>query len=230
MNSKDHLLAIDYGTQSVRALLFDARGNLVSKARVEVEPYFSDNPGWAEQDPAAMWQWLCEACQTLWKKSPVARDAVAAVALTTQRATMINVDEMGEPLRPAILWLDQRRCEGLDPLGGVWGLAFRAVRMRETVAHFQAEADANWLRLHQPEIWTRTHKYLFLSGFLTHRLVGRSWTRPAARWATCPSTTRSCGGPPRATGSGKPCPSPAGCCPTWCRRASRWGDHGERLG
>ena len=46
MNSKDHLLAIDYGTQSVRALLFDARGNLVSKARVEVEPYFSDNPGW----------------------------------------------------------------------------------------------------------------------------------------------------------------------------------------
>lgn len=173
MNSKDHLLAIDYGTQSVRALLFDARGNLVSKARVEVEPYFSDNPGWAEQDPVAMWKWLCQACQTLWEKSPVSRDAVAAVALTTQRATMINVDEKGEPLRPAILWLDQRRCDGLDPVGGVWGLAFRAARMRETVAHFQAEADANWLRVHQTDIWKRTHKYLLLSGFLTHRLVGR---------------------------------------------------------
>jgi sugar (pentulose or hexulose) kinase len=173
VTSKDHLLAIDYGTQSVRALLFDLRGNLVSKARVEVEPYFSDNPGWAEQDPVAMWQWLCEACQTLWEKSSVPRDVVAAVALTTQRATMINVDETGEPLRPAILWLDQRRCEGLEPVGGVWGLAFRAVRMRETVAHFQAEAEANWLRAHQPEIWARTHKYLFLSGFLTHRLVGR---------------------------------------------------------
>ncbi len=173
VSSADHLLAIDYGTQSVRALLFDARGTLVAKSRVEVEPYYSDHPGWAEQDANAMWGWLCEACQKLWQKSPVPREAVAAVALTTQRATMVNVDAEGEPLRPAILWLDQRRTEGLRPVGGAWGLAFRAVRMRETVAHFQAEADANWLRVHQPEIWGRTHKYLLLSGFLTHRLVGR---------------------------------------------------------
>jgi sugar (pentulose or hexulose) kinase len=45
--------------------------------------------------------------------------------------------------------------------------------MRETVAHFQAEAEANWISAHQPEIWDRTHKYLFLSGYLTYRLVGR---------------------------------------------------------
>jgi hypothetical protein len=48
----DHILAIDHGTQSVRALLFDPRGTLVHKARVEVEPYTSPRPGWAEQDPA----------------------------------------------------------------------------------------------------------------------------------------------------------------------------------
>jgi sugar (pentulose or hexulose) kinase len=45
--------------------------------------------------------------------------------------------------------------------------------MTETVAHLQAEAEANWIRRHQRELWERTHKYLFLSGFLTHRLVGR---------------------------------------------------------
>nr|MCU0235432.1 FGGY-family carbohydrate kinase [Thermoanaerobaculales bacterium] len=146
---------------------------LIAKSRVEVEPYYSDRPGWAEQDPRAMWRWLCEACRGLWAASPVPRSALAAVALTTQRATMVNVDAAGEPLRPAILWLDQRRCEGLEPVGGLWGLAFRAARMRETVAHFQAEADANWLRLHQPEIWERSHKYLLLSGYLSHRLTGR---------------------------------------------------------
>jgi sugar (pentulose or hexulose) kinase len=173
MTSADHLLAIDYGTQSVRALLFDPRGTLVASSRVEVEPYFSERPGWAEQDPEAMWRWLCEACRGLWDLSPVARDGVAAVALTTQRATMINVDADGRPLRPAIVWLDQRRCEGLPPVKGLWGLGFRAVRMTETVAHLQAEAEANWLRRHQREIWEKTHKYLFLSGFLTHRLVGR---------------------------------------------------------
>ena len=60
-----------------------------------------------------------------------------------KRATMVNVDEEGRPLRPAIVWLDQRRTEGLPPVGGLWGLAFRLVNMRRTVAYFQAEAEAN---------------------------------------------------------------------------------------
>jgi sugar (pentulose or hexulose) kinase len=173
MASGDHILAIDHGTQSVRALLFDAAGNLVAKERVEVEPYVSPRPGWAEQDPEVYWSSLCEACGRLWARLPVPVEAVAGVALTTQRATMVNVDRDGAPLRPAIVWLDQRRIEGLAPVGGIWGLAFRLVRMRETVAYFQAEAEANWIHAHQPEVWDRTHKYLFLSGFLTHRLTGR---------------------------------------------------------
>ena len=45
--------------------------------------------------------------------------------------------------------------------------------MTETVAYLQAEAEANWIRTHQPEIWARTHKYLLLSGYLTYRLTGR---------------------------------------------------------
>jgi len=173
MSSGDHVLAIDNGTQSVRALLFDLGGSLIAKSRVELEPYVSDHPGWAEQDPEYYWRSLCEACQELWTISPVPRDAVAGVALTTQRATVINVDGSGTPLRPAIVWLDQRRAEGMRPVGGLWGLAFLLVRMRETTAYFMAEAESNWIRTQQPEIWGRTAKLLFLSGFLTHRLVGR---------------------------------------------------------
>jgi sugar (pentulose or hexulose) kinase len=86
---------------------------------------------------------------------------------------MINVDADGQPLRPAIVWLDQRRTEGLKPVGGLWGLAFRASGMTETVAYLQAEAEVNWIQTHQPDVWKRTHKYLFLSGYLTYKLVGR---------------------------------------------------------
>ena len=67
------------------------------------------------------------------------------MALTTQRSTVINVDEDGQPLRPAIVWLDQRRTEGLPPVGGLWGLAFRLSGMTDTVAYLQAEAEANWI-------------------------------------------------------------------------------------
>ncbi len=169
----DLLLAIDHGTQSVRALLFDLRGALLAKTRVPIEPYVSPAPGLAEQDPEVFWNAVCQACQELWQVPGVRKEAVAGVALTTQRSTLINVDAHGRPLRPAIVWLDQRRTSGLKPVGGWWGLAFRLAAMTETVAYLQAEAEANWIRTHQPETWQRTHKYLFLSGYLTYRMVGR---------------------------------------------------------
>ena len=47
----DHVIAVDVGTQSVRALVFDPAGTLVAMAKVPIEPYVSPQPGWAEQDP-----------------------------------------------------------------------------------------------------------------------------------------------------------------------------------
>jgi sugar (pentulose or hexulose) kinase len=168
----ENLLAIDHGTQSARALIFDPQGNLLFKQRVLVEPYYSAAPGLAEQDPKVFWDAICEACQGLWAQG-ADKSSLRAVALTTQRSTLINVDKDGNPLRPAIVWLDQRRTEGLKPVGGPWGLAFKLIGASETVAYLQAEAEANWIRTHQPEIWEASYKYLFLSGFLTQRLTGR---------------------------------------------------------
>ncbi len=173
MNAKDALLAIDCGTQSVRALLFDPKGNLLRRAQVSINPYVSPQPGWAEQDPEVYWQALCEACRILWLGGGFARERIAGVGLTTQRATVVNVDAQGRPLRPAIVWLDQRRTEGLKPVGGWWGLLFALLGMSGTVAYLQAEAEANWLMTNQPEVWEKTHKLVYLSGYLTHRLVGR---------------------------------------------------------
>ncbi len=170
---KDLILAIDNGTQSVRALLFDIEGNMLAKSRVPIVPYYSTAPGLAEQDPDVFWNGLIQACQELRAACPDGWERIAAAALTTQRSTLINVDESGTPLRPAIVWLDQRRTEGLKPVGGLWGLGFRLSGMSETVAYIQAEAEANWLRTYQPEIWKRTHKFLLLSGYLTYKLVGK---------------------------------------------------------
>lgn len=171
--TKDVLLAIDNGTQSVRALAFDPDGNLLAKSRIPLQPYRAEQPGWAEEHPQVFWESVCQACQALLKSAPDLRQRIAGVTLTTQRSTVINLDAHGEPLRPAIIWLDMRRTYGLKPVGGLWGLAFRLSGMRETVAYLQAEAEANWIRTHQPEIWKNTHKFLLLSGYLTYRMTGR---------------------------------------------------------
>jgi sugar (pentulose or hexulose) kinase len=173
MPSEPLILAVDHGTQSVRALLFDPRGTLVARTKIEIEPYVSPRPGWAELDVEMSWMTVCDACRRVVAEAGVPPETISGMAVTTQRATMVCVDANGAPLRPAILWLDQRRTEGLPPVGGLWGLAFRATGMSGTVAYFQAEAESNWLRTHEPETWRRTHRYLFLSGFLIHRLTGR---------------------------------------------------------
>ncbi len=168
------VLAIDVGTQSVRALVFDPEGTLVAGCKVPIEAYTSPQPGWAENDPEVYWQAVGEACRGVRADPAVRPGAIAGLALTTQRGTVVVVDEAGRPLRPAIVWLDQRRAEGLPAIGGLDGLAFRALGVRDTVARFQAEAEANWIRSNEPTIWARTSKYLLLSGFLLYRMTG-SW-------------------------------------------------------
>ncbi|HVE80032.1 MAG TPA: FGGY-family carbohydrate kinase, partial [Gemmatimonadaceae bacterium] len=168
----DCVLAIDNGTQSVRALLFDATGRLLARSRVPLE-YVTTEPGRVEQEPDYFWRAVSAACRQLWAEGTVPAAAVRAVALTTQRGTVINLDADRRPLRSAIVWPDRRRTEGLRPVGGLWGAAFRLARIRETVAFFQAEAEANWIARRQPEVWARTRHYLLLSGYLTWRLTGR---------------------------------------------------------
>lgn len=171
--NKTYLLAIDNGTQSVRALLFDLHGNLVDKAQVAIDTYRSAQPGWVENDPEAFWQSLCQACQRLWASTAVPRSAIAGVVITTQRGTTIALDRQGLPLRPAMIWLDQRRADVRPKLGWWWEAAFALIGMRQTVHFFQKEAEANWIAQHQPELWARTDKFLLLSGYLNYRFTGR---------------------------------------------------------
>jgi sugar (pentulose or hexulose) kinase len=169
----DRILAIDVGTQSVRVMVFDLLGTLEAIAKVPIEPYVPGPPGCCEQDADLYWRAIGEACRRLWTMPGVRRDALAGVALTTQRGTVVVTDERGDPLRRAMVWLDRCRAEGLPRIGGKWGLAFKAAGATETVAMFMAEAEANVLAREDPELWQRVRRYLLLSGFLTHRLTGQ---------------------------------------------------------
>src|SRR5699024_3809627 len=91
MTGGPYLFAIDNGTQSVRALLFDLEGTLVGKGQQSIEPYFSDQPGWAEQHPEYYWESLGRACEQLWGELSLPRGAIKGVAVTTQRSTLINL-------------------------------------------------------------------------------------------------------------------------------------------
>ncbi|MBN2402723.1 MAG: FGGY-family carbohydrate kinase [Spirochaetes bacterium] len=167
------ILSIDSGTQSVRAIIFDLSGNIVDIVKTPVDPYYSEHPGWAEQDPEYYWTILCSTCKKLFSKTRVPKDAVKGVTLTCQRDTMINLDREGNALRPAIVWMDQRKSNNLS----LWPPFYLKpvlyfLNLMDAVNFTITEAESNWIRQNQPDIWDKTYKYVFLSGFLTHRLTG----------------------------------------------------------
>ena len=170
---KTYILAIDNGTQSVRALLFDLHGNLVDKSQVGIDSYRSPEPGWVENDADAFWHSLCTACQRLWANTRVPKDAIAGAVITAQRGTLVPLDAKGQPLRPFIVWMDQRRAQQTHRLAWWWESAFKLIGMRDTIEHFQREAEANWIAQNEPEVWKRTDKFLLLSGYLHHRFTGK---------------------------------------------------------
>ena len=178
-NSPDDLiLTIDNGTQSIRALLFDLNGNIVAKSQIMMPKYDSPQPGWAEQEVDCFWQNLAKACQQLWQQPSVIeqqlKQKIVAVTLTTQRGTVINLDKQGKPLRPAILWLDQRLAELTNnPLPWYWRLLFNIVRQTAVIDYFRRKAQANWLIQNQPKLWKKTDKFLLLSGYLSYKLTGK---------------------------------------------------------
>jgi sugar (pentulose or hexulose) kinase len=167
------ILAIDCGTQSLRALLFSPNGDLLAQARETYAPYVSPRPGWAEQDPEIYWSALCRACGRLHRRHGELWARIAGVGVTAQRNTVINVDRRGTCLRPAILWLDQRKARPTFAADGLIEKALRLVRMDALVTGIQSDGKCNWIRQQQPRIWEATWKYLQVSGFLNYRLTGR---------------------------------------------------------
>jgi glycerol kinase len=112
----DHVLAIDQGTTSTRAILFDAEARAVSMAQLELEQHYPER-GWVEHDPERIWQdALAVVRQTLGAIDP---HRVAGIGITNQRETIVVWDRAtGEPIHRAIVWQDRRTAEECARLKG----------------------------------------------------------------------------------------------------------------
>lgn len=169
----EYIFTIDLGTQSVRSSIIDLKGNFIDIEKIEIDPYFSKQEGWAEQHPEYFWEKLCESSQNLLSRNKNILTQIKCVTVSTQRATVINVDKEGKPLRPAILWLDKRRAkeEAFYP-AALKGFV-KLIGMYEPALDAFCECEWNWLKQNEPEVISKTHKYLFLSGYLTHQFTGK---------------------------------------------------------
>lgn len=166
------ILVIDVGTQSIRASFIDLGGNIREIEQTHIEAYYSDQPGYAEQDAEYFWEQLCETTRLLFKNSSLDVKQLAGMSFTSQRGTVVNLDKEGKPLRPAIIWLDQRKAKVGTWPAGIVKTGLQIAGVYDSVAYAIEEGESNWIRQNQPEVWEKTDKYLMLSGFLISRLSG----------------------------------------------------------
>ena len=119
-----YLLALDQGTTSSRALLFDERATLLGMAREE-HPQSYPEPGWVEHDPELLWQTQLRTARQVLAEARVSAREVAAIGITDQRETTLLWERAsGRPLANAIVWQDRRtaahcerlRAAGLEPM------------------------------------------------------------------------------------------------------------------
>lgn len=167
-------LSFDFGTQSVRAILFDKNGEIRGKEKLDYErPYFSEKPGYAEQTAEFYWDNLCkvskrlsESCKDLWQD-------IVAMSVTSLRDVVTCLDKDLKPLRPFILYLDQRRVENpLDYLPSGKKKLVKLVGLLDMCSMQYAATFANWIAINEPEIWAKTNKFVMLPTYIHLRLLG----------------------------------------------------------
>ncbi|MFM2283039.1 MAG: glycerol kinase, partial [Bacteroidota bacterium] len=113
---KKYVLALDQGTTSSRAILFDKEAAIVAVAQKEFTQIFP-KPGWVEHNPEEIWQSQIEVAREVVAKANIHPDEIAAIGITNQRETTIVWDkETGKPIYNAIVWQDRRTAAFCDTL------------------------------------------------------------------------------------------------------------------
>ncbi len=169
---KEFVMAIDSGTQSVRAIVYDREGNELAKAQAPHDPYFSVKPGWAEQKPEDYWKKLCVVTKDVMKSKKFDPKKLCGMGITAQRGNIIPVDKKGNPLRNSIIWLDQRFTEDPPPISASVKLLFGLIGKSEMINLIQKNSKFTWIYTYEPEIYKKTHKFCQVSSWFVHKLTG----------------------------------------------------------
>ena len=174
MSKHQYILTLDFGTQSLRSSLVDEEGNIEYIVKQTYEPaYFSTQSGYAEQDPDFYWDLAIKALKEIGKNKKELLSSVIGAAITTFRDSSVQLDKDLKPVRPCILWLDQRMAEAKEKLPFLHTMAFKLVGMENTIELNRKRTIAHWLKENEPESWAKTQKYVNISTYLTYRLTGK---------------------------------------------------------
>jgi len=163
-----YFLGIDLGTSGVKVLVLDSKGNVVSKGEGEY-PFYTPQPGWTEQNPQEWW----DAAKLAIRKAIKRIDAgeIKGIGLTGQMHGSVFLDELGNVIRPCILWNDQRTYKEVDSIMEKFGDRVIEWISNPVLTGFTLPKII-WLKNNEYENFKRVKEVLLPKDFIRFKLTG----------------------------------------------------------
>lgn len=166
-----HYLGIDLGTSSVKVVLADERGAVVATSTADY-PCEHPHAGWSEQDPRDWYAGSVSAVRDLMAKAGIDPASVDGLSFGGQMHGLVLLDEVGEVLRPAILWNDGRSTEECAYLNERVGREVLTARCGNIAFPGFTAPKLMWVRKHEPEVFERVAHILLPKDYLAYRFTG----------------------------------------------------------
>lgn len=175
---KQYLMAHDLGTSGNKATLFTTDGELVGSEVISYDAHYF-NDGWVEQNPEDWWNAVCVSGKNLIRKTNIDSKDILAVSFSGQMMGCLCVDKEGNPLRPSIIWADQRAVKETQKLENKisqWDF-YQLIGHRNTPSY--GIQKLMWVKEHEPEVYKNTYKVLNAKDYIVLKLTGKFFTDPS---------------------------------------------------
>ena len=154
----DYILALDQGTTSSRAILFDRAGRVAGTAQKEFRQIFPQ-PGWVEHDASEIWQSQLDVAREVLRRENIPASRIAAVGITNQRETTVLWDrKTGQPITNAIVWQDRRTATRCDELRAQGKAALIQKKTGLVIDSYFSGTKLEWMLDHVPGARARAEK------------------------------------------------------------------------
>lgn len=168
-----NVLVIDVGTSSMRGILFDQEGKCLSEKQEFYQATYMDN-SWVEQNPADWENALYSILKKSVEEAKLLGEKIEAISITSQRSSVIPMDQNMRPLCNAIMWQDKRTnylCESMEDLNDkVFSLCGSRINP------VFSGSKMMWIRQERPEIYKKTYKFMVIPDYLIYLMTGRICT------------------------------------------------------
>lgn len=168
----NYLLGLDIGTSGTKALLCDTQGKVIATSNTP-HTLQSPKPGWSEQSPEQWWAACGKGSKAVLKKAKVKGNQVVGIGLSGQMHGSVFLDDTTKPLRPALLWNDQRTAAECDEIEKASGGRRKLISMvgNPALTGFTAPKIL-WVRKHEPKVYAKTKHILLPKDYIRLCMTG----------------------------------------------------------